>query len=1266
MLRVANVLGRIQEKIMAELKVKRNCGSFLIGAGNMGKAIADHDWSQTPLGPLEDWPISLQTAVSIVLNSQHPMFVAWGSEMTFIYNDAYISVLSYSKHPWALGRPFREVWSEIWDVCGPLADKVFKEARASYMDNIRLFMRRPGFLEEVYYSFSYSPIRDENGEVRGLFCPSAETTAKLLNERRLRTLSELSANALREKTVASALASAAQTLAKNYDDIPFALLYLTDQLKDEATLCEAVGLPRGLDGLSPERVHFISLPEKKTFWPFAEVVKDGRLRAVDVRNETGLPLGLADQKISHAIVLPVSTGGGEWPQGILVAGINPCRNLDPEYETFFKLVANQMATAVQSAQIYEAEKRRAEELAELDKAKTVFFSNVSHEFRTPLTLMLGPLRDALSEVNDEPMRERLNLVHRNGQRLLKLVNTLLDFSRIEAGRIEASFEPTDLSEFTRELVSVFRSATEKAGLALEVNCPPLSESVYVDRDMWEKIILNLVSNAFKFTLKGHIAVGLRELPNSVELTVEDTGIGVPEKEVPRLFERFHRVEGARGRTHEGSGIGLALVQELVKIHCGQVRVASQFGEGTTFWVEIPKGQAHLPAEKIRAGKTLGSTSTGSTAFLEEATRWLPGEKSALSIVTSTPTVVSTPGARILLADDNADMRDYVEHLLCPYWKIETAADGWEAFEKARANPPALILSDIMMPGLDGIGLINKLREIPELREVPVILLSARAGEEARVEGLKSGADDYLVKPFSAKELIARIDASLKIARVRSDSSNAVRESEERLRLGLQTARMTSWELDLRTRRLRASENFRDFMGRFADEANPTASFLDYVHPEDLARVNVLVEKAIAERGAFSVEFRSKYDPETWHEATGKLFCDAENTPVRIIGVTMDISERKRFEQILQEREAYFRNLVDISPALLWITEADGECTYLSKRWYEYTGRSIEADLRFGWIDNVHPDDRQNVHDTFLDAVANAKNFTMDYRLRRFDGVYRWMADTGHLRRDSEGKALGYVGTVVDIHERRETQDALRSQAEELARSNADLARFAFVASHDLKEPLRVVSNYVQLLQQVYTGKLDASGLQYMRFITDAIKRMYSLINDLLSYARIGATPETMEPQDFNSLMQEVLANLESSIDESKAVVSVPSMPIVVSDRGLMLQLFQNLVSNALKYRAPDRNPKIDILAERENDMWVFTVRDNGIGIRSDYFEKIFVLFQRLHTRDHYSGTGIGLAVCKRIVERHQGRIWVDSTPDVGSAFSFAIPDIEQSPERANA
>jgi signal transduction histidine kinase len=411
-------------------------------------------------------------------------------------------------------------------------------------------------------------------------------------------------------------------------------------------------------------------------------------------------------------------------------------------------------------------------LGELDTAKTAFFNNVSHEFRTPLTLMLGPIEDGLADSHEllgPAQRQRFELAHANALRLLKLVNALLDFSRLEAGRLAPRFAPLDISRLTSELANMFQSAVAKVDLRFQVDCPRLSEPVFIDRDMWEKIVPNLVSNAFKFTKAGEITVRLRESAASILLEVADTGIGIPETELPKIFERFHRVPGGSGRTYEGTGIGLSLVRELTELHGGSVSVESVLGNGTTFRVEIPKGSAHLPPDAIVLETTAPAPGRTAEAHAAEAAHWAGSQPPDQRVPAASPsTGAATPDLRdsVLVVDDNADLRTYLKQLLSSRYEVTVAPDGQAALEAIAVRAPDIVVSDVMMPRLDGVGLVRALRANPATVGLPIILVSARAGEEAAEQGIDSGSDDYLVKPFSARELLARVATHLELARMR--------------------------------------------------------------------------------------------------------------------------------------------------------------------------------------------------------------------------------------------------------------------------------------------------------------------------------------------------------------------------------------------------------------------------------------------------------------------------------------------------------------------
>jgi PAS domain S-box-containing protein len=751
------------------------------GNSEMARRMRQLDWSKTVLGPVECWPQSLRTSVSTCLDCAFPIVIWWGSQLAVLYNDEYRELLGPEKHPAALGQPGARVWSEIWDVIEPMLLQVYERGETTRSRDLLLHIDR-GYPEEAYFSFSYSPIRAEGGKVGGVFCPVIETTEKVIGERRLRTLRDLAAKCKGADSEDAIYQAAATVLAGNPQDVPFAMIYRVDDRLAAATLKAAAGIVPGTS-VSPESVALTE--DAAAVWPLGTVARSGLVSTVadSLAAFDDLPTGAWKTAPRSAVVLPVLLPGQDHPCAVLVAAVSPMRALDEDYRTFFGLIATQIASALADAQALQEERRRAEALAELDRAKTAFFSNVSHEFRTPLTLMIGPLQDLLADGADAlplPAATAVDVAHRNGLRLLKLVNTLLDFSRIEAGRIDANYQPTDLAAYTAELASAFRSATEQAGLALTVTCAPLPEPVYVDRDMWEKIVLNLLSNAFKFTFEGQIAVTLEWRGDRVELRVSDTGVGIPASDLPRIFERFHRVTHARARTHEGTGIGLALVQELARLHGGAVSVTSEEGHGTTFIVSVRTGTAHLPSERISAARQLTSTSVGSLPFVEEASRWLPGD-AALDATVSDPAIIGRAdpaSARVLIADDNADMRDYLGRILGHTYRVEAVADGEAALERIRSSPPDLVLTDVMMPKVDGFALLAAIRADERTRSTPVILLSARAGEESRIEGLRAGADEYLTKPFSARELLACVASQLQLARLRRDSERALRFRSE--------------------------------------------------------------------------------------------------------------------------------------------------------------------------------------------------------------------------------------------------------------------------------------------------------------------------------------------------------------------------------------------------------------------------------------------------------------------------------------------------------
>jgi signal transduction histidine kinase/DNA-binding NarL/FixJ family response regulator len=1118
----------------------------LAGGGEAGALMRAIDWSGNPLGRVRDWPLTLRNTVSIMLASRFAMRVLWGPEMTLLYNDAYQPVLGARKHPSAMGSRTEDVYRELWHVVGPMFRRVYAGEAIALDDGI-LPLDRSGYLEECFFTLSYSPLRDDAGKINGVLGVVHETTERVLAERRLLALRELAGSAGTAKTPRETCELAAQSLAQHSTDVPFSLFFLMDDDGRRAHRVAAFGLPEGAAASPP----IIDLGDatSETGWPLAAVAAARRSQSVPHlgRRFGILHAGPYPEAIRDGYVVPLMRRGQDRLYGFWIVGLNPRHALDDKYEGFFELAAEHIVGAIGNAAAFQEERLRAEGLLEIDRQKTAFFHNVSHEFRTPLTLILGPVSDAVASPGRALTGPNLISVERNALRLLKLVNALLEFSRIEAGRVQATYRPTDLPTLTRELASAFQSLAERAGLTLTIDCAPLGEPIYVDQDMWEKIVLNLLSNAFKFTFEGGIRVSLTRQADGVALQIADSGVGIPSAELPHLFDRFHRVEGTRARTHEGTGIGLALVQELTKLHGGLVSVESQEGKGTAFVVTIPAGNRHLPTGRLAGGTVDGTTdrthdrssALRSASFVEEASTWLstsPGAPDHAASFDGAAEGLSAAarGARVLLADDNADMRAYVRSILAPHFLVDEATDGRAALELALRRAPDLVLSDVMMPNLDGFGLLRELRNDVRTRGVPVILLSAQAGEESRVEGLETGADDYLIKPFSGRELVARVRTHIELGRLR-----ARLEAERRRLAEEERARLYSFLMQMPASIciLRGPDHIYEL-------ANP--AYLRLIGDRDI--LNQPLRQALPE---------------------------VAPTVVPLL------------DRVYQTGEPFFGNEFPIP--------------------IEREGR-VEAGF--------------------------------------FNFVYKPIAGAG-----------GELDRIAVVAFEVTPQVAARREAERLSRalaiSNRDLDQFAYVASHDLKAPLRGIASLSQWIEEGLGDKMDAESRSHLDLLRRRVQRLEALIDGILEYARAGRARTAAESVDVSALLVET-RDLLSARPEAQIVIG-DGMPSLRTERTLLQQVFLNLMGNALKHAG---RADVTIQVTCENDggpFFHFKVADDGPGIPPQYHERIWGLFTTLESRDKVEGSGIGLSVVKKIVESRGGRVTVESESGCGSVFHVFWP-----------
>jgi PAS domain S-box-containing protein len=995
------------------------------GGGELGARILDFDWSRTSLGPISNWPQSLITTVRIMITSRYAMWMGWGKDMTFLYNDAYAHMSLGKKHPWALGKRSNQVWAEIWKEIGPRIQSVLDTGEATWDEALMLFLERSDYTEETYHTFSYSPLTDDEGGIVGHFCVVTEETERIITERRLASMRALAGELSGKTTEEDVCAAIERTLEDNQKDLPFTLTYLFESDETHLRLACATGINSGHTA-APER---IDLNASVLPWPVRDLA--GRKSSVVVDDLGGrfgdLPRGAWDKSPERALLVPITRQGQESPAGVMVAALNPFRPLDTGYSGFIDLLAGQIAAGIAGARAYQEERKRAEALAEIDRAKTTFFSNISHEFRTPLTLMLGPTEDALAGPHKALHGADLETVHRNELRLLKLVNTLLDFSRLEAGRVKASYRPTDLSAYTVELASVFRSVVEKAGLTYIVESSPLPQQVYVDQEMWEKIVLNLISNALKSTFDGSIAVRLAHRGDRVELAVRDTGTGIAENEIPHLFERFRRIENARRRTHEGSGIGLALVHELVNMHGGTIAVQSQLGKSSTFTVTLPYGHKHLPDAQIVSGSPSGVRGTAREVFVQEALSWLPSQGhdgnslvqySDLTDLESTSDLARPPSdkkATVLLVDDNRDMLEYVERLLSSRFHVITAQNGLLALQKAHDGKPDLVLSDVMMPEMDGYELLAALRQDPATSSVPVVLLSARAGEESRIEGMQSGADDYLVKPFTARELLARVDAHINIARFRRQTMEREAHLEHELH-------------DARKRAAEALDHINDIFITLDPDwkytyMNAAAFKLLGVSAGDILGQSIwerfpsLLGTELETQYRRCMELRVPAEFEHVSPITGRFF-RIRVFPAPDGGIVLsatDITDRRRTEQQLRLKQEHLLLTQKAAKIGSWELDLEEEELSVSVEFAEIIGLpAYVSRLRYAdFLNSLFvSSDREAAQAALKKAIHGGKDFAVELRLRRPDGAVRIVSNRGKVFYNQGAPTV--LGVLVDI------------------------------------------------------------------------------------------------------------------------------------------------------------------------------------------------------------------------------------------------------------
>lgn len=1286
--------------------------SDFLASTDCGRTILTVDWAQTCLGPIDSWTQELRSHVMATLASPFHTALWLGEESVLLYNDAYARLLG-AKHPAAMGKSGAEGWAEVWDVIGPLASQVMLGKTMFFQDQTYCIYRN-GMLEETYMTWAYVTLRDGQGRIMGYTNPSFETTARVIAERRLGTLRELSQLTQLSRTSKDFCSKTLRALSSNPLDIPFAMLYTCETLslaptgrtkgsmstdsssvpthprssedpstsrsagdtsatnspstaRIRLTLQGTIGVPKGHPSAPDEVLCLVDaaesqdLPDRSsassasslngthstattdetassTVWPLVEVLQTRKpvfISDLGKRSEGFMQRGWPDP-VRRAVVIPVLVEGSNTPKAVLIVGLNPRRPFNQVFSVFLNLISRTLSTGLLGIEVAEEQARKSKELADLNDARQAFFANISHELRTPLTLILGPLEDVLgsgaSEIIDGD-RDKLQTVLRNAHRLHAMVNTLLDFSRLESGRMNAKFRPTRLGPRVAELADLFRSAIERGGIEYAVD---IAEDKWADKrpfyladEMVEKVIFNVIGNAFKYTQAGSVRVKVRFAPTEGTISIIDTGVGIKKEDLSKIWDRFHRSDSS-ARSFEGTGIGLSLVLELVKAMGGTISVESEYQKGSTFTIKLPRGKEHLAPEVVeeQAYETMSlpPRAAQTLSIINDAASWRTqangeDDKGSLAIARAEavkdrqalarrpsdpdemPSVFNLEKASTvcLIVDDNAQLRSFIGEILAKTFTVVEAADGKEALEYALNHPVSIVLTDLAMPVMNGRELLAALRNNPTTSLIPVIFLSAQAGAEARVDALLLGADDYVTKPFQARELLARTNTHLQIGKMRTE-----------------------------------------------------------------------LERRVTERTAALIESETKY----------RQLADQHQT------------------------------LALVSPVGIFQTDSDGHIIFANPRYYDISGHPHDVS-HDEWEADIVPEDRPKVKELWADAIKTWKPdrgvITCEYR---YQHLGNW------VQMEIRSFEKGYIGSITDISHQKEVEAShvkvVEQRAADAEENRRQTEMFLDMSSHELRNPLSGVWQNAEVVAaslEKFTEWLDelkkvpsldqevvkdmhdemVENLDAIESIQICASHQTRIADDILNVSKLnmGLLSINVAPFDIVAAIREVVRTFGTSAQQQEIQLRVDrgesldrlDVDFIVADAGRLKQVTYNFLTNALKYTATSATKKVTVHIdvydtappEPANAMriaspgqsfepppgciWcIVGVEDSGKGLTPDELKLLFARFSQANPRsDQYGGSGLGLYVSKKLIELHRGFIEVASEPGSGSTFRFAVP-----------
>ncbi|WP_338378670.1 PAS domain-containing protein [uncultured Flavobacterium sp.] len=1317
---------------------------FLKGGSEMGNLIRAKDWSKTPIGDPLNWPQSLQTMVSVMLENPFGMYIAWGKEYTQIYNDGYRPILGTTKHPDALGSSTKQTFSEIWDIIGSMFDDVMRGKSVSFSD-FMLPLDRNGYVENCCFDFAYSPIRLENGEVGGVLVTVTETTHK-----------------------------------KKVDE---AILDSKNQLE---FAIEATQLGT-----------FDYNPITNTFTANNRVKEWFGLSNVDEINLTDAMKAIAAadrERVINALMSVLHSNSGEILD-LEYSIINPNTNKQITVHAKGKVWFNDEHIAyrlngtledvtekvVAREKIKENEQNLRLMILQAPMAIAILRGHdykveIANKFalelwgRTEEQVIELPLFEAMPELSTQGIKVFLDDVVKTRNRfatqempvqikrnnVLETVyinfsfDALYDFEGNVNGIMAIGFD------VTAQVAARIKVEESEQSIRALVESAPFPIGVYVGKELRIALANQSIMDAWG---KGNDVVGklyteiLPELENQqifeqlqgvlssgiafhaknqrVDLLIDNqlrayyfnysftplfdsTGnvyaVMNTAAEVTELHEAKQKVEESEKRFRDSvaqAPLGIAIfrgkdfITEMAnKNYLLLVDRKEEEFIGKPLFDALPEVKdlvEPLFHEVIRSGEPFYSPELPATlnryGKMEQAYFNLVyhplkednGEISGIMVVATE--VTNTVNAKHLLEESETHFRTMVMQSPIPMTILRGSNYIIESANKVMyENIWRKKESDIL--GRSIIDVFPELKEqkYPELlhKVYSTGICHTEKESEAFVmgdDGMKKFYLDFEYKAlYGPDEKVSGIMITVNDVTDRVEARLRIEQNEERLNVVIDASELGVWELNVKTKETISSKRCQEIFGVFEEEYVPHTELLRHIHPDDVEPREKSYELAY-QTGILHYEIRINWEDGSthWIETKGKVFYDTENKPDRILGTKRDITQEKQFQQQLLEREEKFRLLADSMPQHVWTADPEGNLNYFNQSIIDFSGMSLEEIEKKGWLDIVHPDDRPlNIHE-WTTSIQTGKDFLLEHRFRKYNGEYRWQLSRAIPQRDKDGKITMWVGTSTDIQDQKmfayELEKQVTERTKELHQKNTDLEKmnkelqsFAYISSHDLQEPLRKIQTFASLLNEKEHKNLSDSGKDKFHRMQKAANRMQTLIQDLLAYSRTNTQERIFERTNLKNIIDEVKEDLSEEISKKKGTIEIGQMCDVKVIPFQFRQLLFNLVSNALKFAKDNHPPIIRIDGEiglgskfknkklvKDATYCHIQFTDNGIGFEQEYSEKIFVVFQRLHGKEEYNGTGIGLAIVKKIIENHKGVIVAKGELNKGATFDIYIP-----------